>query len=54
MLFRSRLDSPRIDVAAEPYPNRWTHHLFLSDAAELDAELMAWIQEASVFAAGKR
>ena len=23
-----RKDSPRIDVATEPYPNRWTHHIF--------------------------
>lgn len=49
-----RLDSPRIDAATEPYSNRWTHHVFLSDAAEIDGELMAWLQEASAFSAGKR
>lgn len=26
-----RLDSPRIAVAVEPYPNRWTHHVILSE-----------------------
>ena len=49
-----RLDSPRIDAATEPYPSRWTHPIFLSDAAEIDGELMAWLQEASAFSAGKR
>lgn len=49
-----RVDSPRIDVSTEPYPNRWTHHVLISDTAEIDDELMGWIREASVFSAGKR
>ncbi|MCI8623944.1 MAG: hypothetical protein HFG26_09830 [Provencibacterium sp.] len=49
-----RLESARIDVATEPYPNRWTHHILLSRAAEIDDELMGWIKEASAFSAGKR
>ena len=49
-----RLDSPRIDVATEPYPGRWTHHLLLSDVSEIDGELMDWIREAAAFAAAKR
>lgn len=49
-----RLDSPRIDVATEPYPGRWTHHLLLSDVSEIDEELMGWIKEAADFAAAKR
>lgn len=49
-----RLDSPRIDVATEPYPGRWTHHLLLSDVSEIDEELMGWIREAADFAAAKR
>lgn len=49
-----KVESPRIDVATEPYPNRWTHHVLLSDAAEIDEELMRWIQEAGRFAAAKR
>ena len=49
-----RLESARIDVATEPYPNRWTHHLLLSEASEIDEELMAWIREAAEFSAAKR
>ena len=49
-----KVESPRVDVATEPYPNRWTHHVLLSDAAEIDEELMRWIQEAGHFAAAKR
>ena len=51
---RRKLDSPRIDAATEPYPNRWTHHLLISDPAEIDDELMGWIKEASDFSASKR
>ena len=47
-------ESPRIDVASEPYPNRWTHHLLISSADEIDDELMGWIKEAAEFSAGKR
>lgn len=46
-------ESPRIDVATEPYPNRWTHHMLISRVEEIDHELMGWIKEASVFSAGK-
>lgn len=49
-----RLDSPRVDAATEPYPNRWTHHLLISDPAEIDDELLGWIREAAAFSAGKR
>lgn len=49
-----RVDSPRIDIATEPYPNRWTHHVLISSAEELDHELMGWIKEAYDFSAGKR
>ena len=50
---RRRLDSPRIDAAAEPYPERWTHHMLLSDPAQIDGELLGWIEQAAVFAARK-
>ena len=64
MLFRSlfftltlglgrRLDSPRVDAATEPYPGRWTHHMMLSDSAQLDKELVDWIIEASQFSQNK-
>lgn len=49
-----RLDSPRVDAATEPYPGRWTHHFLLSSPEEVDGELLAWVREASAFAAAKR
>ena len=49
-----RKDSPRIDVATEPYPNRWTHHVMVGSEEEIDAELMGWIREAAEFSASKR
>lgn len=45
-----RLDSPRVEVATEPYPHRWTHHFLISDESEIDEELMNWIREAAVLA----
>ena len=49
-----RKESPRIDVATEPYPGRWTHHVMVGNAEELDEELIGWIREAADFAASKR
>ncbi len=49
-----RKESPRIDAASEPYPNRWTHHILISSVEEIDDELMGWIKEAAEFSAGKR
>ena len=49
-----KVESPRIDVATEPYPNRWTHHVLISREEEIDDELMGWVKEAAVFSAGKR
>ncbi len=49
-----RLDSPRVDVATEPYPNRWTHHIVIGSQAEIDGELMDWIRAAAEFSAQKR
>ncbi len=48
-----RVESPRIEAASEPYPNRWTHHLLISDAGEIDDELMAWIKSAADFSEKK-
>ena len=48
-----KLESPRVDIATEPYPNRWTHHLLISDMSEIDQELMEWGEEAAEFAARK-
>ena len=49
-----RLDSPRVDAASEPYPARWTHHLMISSAEEIDGELLGWAAEAAAFSAAKR
>jgi hypothetical protein len=49
-----RKESPRIDVATEPYPGRWTHHVMVGSVEEIDEELMTWIKEAAEFSAGKR
>lgn len=45
-----QLDSPRIAVAVEPYPNRWTHHVIVQSAEEIDGELMGWLRSAHDFA----
>ena len=44
-----RKEFPRIDVATEPYPGRWTHHLMVGSVDEIDEELLGWIQEAADF-----
>ena len=53
-VLRFRKDSPRIDAATEPYPNRWTHHIMVGSEEEIDIELMGWICEAAEFSANKR
>lgn len=45
-----RVDHPRIAVAVEPYPNRWTHHVVVSAPEEIDRQLMDWLREAHDFA----
>ena len=49
-----RKDSPRIDAATEPCPNRWTHHMMVGSVEEINDELMGWIREAAEFSASKR
>lgn len=39
-------ESPRIIEATEPYPGRWTHHVIIQSAEELDGQLLGWIKEA--------
>ena len=50
---RRRLDSPRVAIAVEPYPHRWTHHLVISSPDQLDEELLGWLREAHDFALTK-
>jgi len=45
-----RLEHPRVLVATEPYPGRWTHHIIIQSEGEVDAELKEWIAEAYFFA----
>ena len=47
------LESPRVAAKVEPYPGRWTTHIVLSDPSELDAELLAWVEQAYAFAESK-
>lgn len=47
------LESPRVLAAVEPYPGRWTHHIAVTEIAELDEELFRWIDEAYRFAQSK-
>lgn len=46
-------ESPRIDIATEPYPNRWTHHVLASEEEQIDEELLGWVEEAAAFSAAK-
>ncbi|MBR1586151.1 MAG: hypothetical protein IJ662_11465 [Clostridia bacterium] len=47
----TRVDSSRIDIACQPQPNRWTHHVLIGSIQEIDDEMMRWIQQAAAFAA---
>lgn len=46
-------DSPRIEIATQPYPSRWTHHILITQEEEIDVELMNWIKEAASFSEQK-
>lgn len=48
-----REPSPRVGVAVEPYPGRWTHHVTVTAAEELDGELLGWLHEAWDFCGTK-
>ena len=48
-----RVSSPRIWQSVEPYPNRWTHHVLVSDESQLDDELLDWVKQAAAFAVAK-
>ena len=48
-----RVESPRIDIATEPYPHRWTHHVLISAPQEIDNELLGWVREAYDFSEAK-
>ena len=43
------VDHPRIAVKAEAAPNRWTHHLLLSQPGQVDQVVLEWLAEAYRF-----
>ena len=49
-----RKESPRIAIAVEPYPHRWTHHVIVTCPEDIDDELMGWIDESHRFSLAKR
>ena len=48
-----RKGHPRIALAVEPYPNRWTHHVLLTCLDDLDETVMGWVEEAYQFSMQK-
>ena len=48
------LDSPRVAEQVEPYPNRWTNHILVAREDEIDGELLAWLEQARLFAREKQ
>lgn len=44
-----QIDSPRIAMSAEVYPNRWTHHVIVESQEDIDGVLLGWIDEAYRF-----
>ncbi len=48
-----REPSPRAGAAVEPYPNRWTHHVAVTGAEEIDGQLLGWLGEAWAFSRDK-
>ena len=47
------LDSGRVAVKTEAYPGRWTTHIVLGSAEELDEELLVWLEQACDFSERK-
>lgn len=41
-----RVQDRRIAQAVEPRPGRWTHHVVIEKAADLDATVKGWLREA--------
>ena len=48
-----QVDSPRIAMSTEAYPNRWTHHVLVEGAEVIDGALLGWIDEAYRFSESK-
>lgn len=50
----SKVLSERIWQSVEAYPGRWTHHVLLNDASQIDDELIGLICAAQSFALNKK
>lgn len=46
LALRRRVDSDRVAEAVEPYPGRWTTHIIIADAKDMDDEVSMLIEEA--------
>lgn len=44
-----QIEHPRIAVAVEPYPGRWTHHVLLAKPGDMDEQAMDWVGQAYEF-----
>lgn len=49
----TEVKNPRIAVAVEPYPRRWTHHVVIGSVEEIDEELLGWLKAAADFSVQK-
>lgn len=49
LLLGEHIVHPRFPQVTEAYPGRFTHHLVLSSAEEVDDELLAWVRQSHDF-----
>jgi hypothetical protein len=47
------LNSVRVASQCEPYPGRWTVHVVVNSAEDLDCELISWIRQSYSFSESK-
>lgn len=47
------LENERVAVKTEAYPGRWTTHFVIGSPAELDEELLGWLDQAYAFSERK-
>jgi len=48
-----KIEDPRVAVATEPYPGRWTHHVLIQSPDEIDGQIKEWLREAYHFSMNK-
>lgn len=52
IFLNERIDSQRVYAVSEPYPARFTHHLRLEGAEQVDEELLCWLRRAAQWKRG--